>query len=604
MAGVLSFFSQENAAFQLQDVDTLRSWILLVQTVMENRLLREVQNVASVIQKLAQTLGQNPTPQDLVDMMRDYLCGPHVALCVLMFYGPQREDHPTGPFDYLEVQGSWSRTMGEAAGMGMRLYLDQYAPFMRLLERRQVLHIGSLDLVERRIDPLIRGFLRSERIQSILCIHLRTNGRELGGIFIGSDRPHHFDTQERRNFQAVAEFISVAAMADVLQQQQDFIQRARADLLDAVSDGVMMVLPNDGKSQAGKARAYVLTVNQGFTRMFNFSQDRARGLTMAQVVARMQIPQDVGQRLYEAWMSISIRDPAVQNGEFNMILPEGYPASIEWHSAPVYHENRVMGRMYIFHDIAPSRTAASLRANFIARVSHELRTPLTSIRGFAEFILDEMGDDLPDLAREYTQIILNSARHLNELFSDVIEISRADIGELHLQITTVHLPDLIIDVTAQVNLEAKARGQTIIMELDDDLPSFQIDANRIIQVLANLLSNAIHYAPPDTRIRVCTDLLTDASQLPASAPPDVVLPCVLITVTDEGSGLSADEAERIFLPFYRGKEARGGQIEGSGLGLTISRSIIELHRGKIWAEPRRRGRKGARFLFTLPMSEG
>jgi signal transduction histidine kinase len=141
------------------------------------------------------------------------------------------------------------------------------------------------------------------------------------------------------------------------------------------------------------------------------------------------------------------------------------------------------------------------------------------------------------------------------------------------------------------------------MELDDDALPVVVDENRITQVLTNLLNNAITYTPPDTRIRIRMDSINTPAQLPTGTPPDVVIPAILVTFSDEGPGLSQEDAEQVFMPFYRTKDARVGFAEGSGLGLTIARSIIELHRGKIWAEPRKRGRRGARFLFTLPTIE-
>src|SRR5262249_51625889 len=142
-----------------------------------------------------------------------------------------------------------------------------------------------------------------------------------------------------------------------------------------------------------------------------------------------------------------------------------------------------------------------------------------------------------------------------------------------------------------------------IMELDDDLPPVKADMNRIIQVLSQLLTNAIQYAPPDTRILIRTNCILDAAQLPAGAPTDIIVPCVLVPVTDEGAGLSLEEAAQVFTTLFRGKEARVRPAEGMGLGLTTARSIIELRGGKFWPEPRKRGRRGARFLFTLPLAE-
>lgn len=601
--GFVALFSETESAYTLADHQRLETWAMLAGTIFENQRLREDQNVALALQYIAGIMGQNPTPQDLLDTLHQVMCGPHIATCNIMFYGPQREDRPNGPFDYLELKGSWSWQMGEGAGLGMRIYMDQYPDFITQVYEQKYLYIPDRREIEGGLDPLIRAFLRQGGIESMLYIALNAGTRRLGVMFFGTDRPYQFSAQEIRNFQAIAEFIGISTMSQLLQQQHNFIQRARAELLDAVTDGVMMVLPNDGTPIAGRSYAYVLTVNQGFTDMFHLSQATAQGLTLSQVIARMQIPQDVGQQLYEAWLSIPIRDSATQQGEFNMVHPDGYMASIEWYSAPVYHEERIMGRMYIFHDATASRTAANLRAHFIARVSHELRTPLTAIKGFSEMILEQMGDELPDLAREYTQIIQNSARHLNELFSDIIEIARADTGEMSLHLTETHLPDLIIDVAAVLEPEYNQRGQKVIMELDDNLLAVHADANRITQVLTNLLSNAVKFGPPESRIRIRTDYLTTRDDLPDSAPPDVVLPCVLVTVADEGPGLSPEDAERVFLPFYRGKEALATKTAGTGLGLTIARRVVELHRGKIWAEGRRRGRKGARFLFTLPTVE-
>jgi two-component system phosphate regulon sensor histidine kinase PhoR len=286
-----------------------------------------------------------------------------------------------------------------------------------------------------------------------------------------------------------------------------------------------------------------------------------------------------------------------------MIHPQGFPANIEWYSAPVYQDNHIFGRIYLFHDSSARRTAAALRANFLSRVSHELRTPLTSIKGFAEFILEACKDDLPDLAREYTEIILKSSRHLNAVFSDIIEISRADTGELKLTIAPARLPDLIINAVASMEMQYRAKNQQMVMDLNDDLPPVQVDVIRIAQVLNNLLSNAIKFAPLDSAIHIDMAYVDSAADLPASAPPDVVTPALLVIVTNGGKGLTPEEAERVFLPFFQTKDAQATRQEGTGLGLTIARSFVELHRGKIWAEPRRPGQWGARFLFTLPAAE-
>jgi signal transduction histidine kinase len=384
----------------------------------------------------------------------------------------------------------------------------------------------------------------------------------------------------------------MSAMADILQQQHDQVQQGRAALLDAVTDGVVMVLPH---GHGG----HVLTVNQRFTRQFEVPESRAQGQTLMGLLDQMQIPEGTRQELRGEWLSTPLAATTMINGEFHLINGQGEPVDIEWYSAPVYQDQHVLGRIYIFHDVTAERTAARLRAEFLSRVSHELRTPLTSIQGFAEFILEATGDQLPDLAREYTEIILSSAKRLKTIFDEMIQITRADAGKLQLNKEDTHLPDLIIDVGAQMELQYKQRKQQLILDLNDDLPPVNIDLTKITQVLTNLMTNAIKYSPEGGKIRISTSLVNSIDELVEDAPKDIVLPAILVTINDDGKGLSKEEADQVFMPFFRTEEARKNKTEGVGLGLAVTRSIVEVHRGKIWAVPRPRAEGGC-FQFTLP----
>jgi signal transduction histidine kinase len=299
------------------------------------------------------------------------------------------------------------------------------------------------------------------------------------------------------------------------------------------------------------------------------------------------------------WLSPHVQDPGVYKGEFHLIDGMGRPVDITWYTAPVYRDSVVLGRIYILHDVSPERAAARLRADFFSRVSHELRTPLTSIQGFAEFILEVTGEQLPDLAREYTEIILQSAKHLKTIFTDMIEISRADTGQIDLHKVKAHVPDIIIDSAARLELQYKARGQKLILDLDDDLPPVHADVSRVMQVITNLLTNAIKYSPEGSTIRIGTQYLATGGDLPDGAPPDLVLPAVLISVLDEGKGLPREEAQSVFLPFFRTEDVKKRKIEGVGLGLAVTRSLVEVHRGKIWVVPVPPATGGC-FVFTLP----
>lgn len=593
--GELLLLAREPDTFTPERMAAAQVPLLALRTLMENAYLknRVSQNLSTAqsILAAAEMIADNPSPQRVVDILQQTLFGAHITAAAMLIYGP--DDGLAGAHEYLELRGTWSRHYGSGVGNGLRIYVKDYLPLLRELEEKRIITLDDVrGEAGASFDPFVRGLLRGERVRSLALLALTTSSRSLGVIAIATHRRHIFSPREIRNYRVVAEFLAISAMADFLREQHDIVQQGRAALLDAVTDGVFMAVPH-GKS------AQVLTVNQVFTRQFEVSEASVQGKSVAELIELMAVPEPVRQDLREMWLTPHAQDPGVFKGEFHLIDSMGRPIDITWYTAPVYRDGVVLGRIYILHDVSPERTAARLRADFFSRVSHELRTPLTSIQGFAEFILEVTGDQLPDLAREYTEIILQSAKHLKTIFTDMIEISRADTGQIELHKTRAHLPDVIIDAAARLELQYKARKQRLVLDLDDDLPAVQVDVSRIIQVLTNLLSNAIKYSPEGSVIRVHTKYLAAGANLPEGAPPDLVLPAVLVSVVDEGKGLQRDDAERVFVPFFRTDDVKKRKIEGVGLGLAVTRSLVEVHRGKIWAVPVPPATGGC-FLFTLP----
>lgn len=595
--GILALACASPNTYHHEHITDCAPFVNLIRLVLENHYrynaLAENLSTAQSILQTAQAIAENPSPQRVVNILRDTLLKPHISSCAMLLYGPVREDSPHGPFEYLELRGSWSKRHGVGVGIGVRLYLKDYPDLLEQLEQYQVVTFPRVNPIKNRFDPLIRGFLKAERMQSLTLIALQSSRHKLGVLAIGTDRRHRFSEHELQSYRAVCEFLAISAMAQLLQQQSEQMEQNRAAILDAVTDGVVMVVPY---GQGG----HVLTVNKRFSRMFEVPEEHAEGDTLIHLLGEMQLPEGARHELRASWLSTPVRDPALRRGEFRLVNSDGQPLDVEWYSAPVYQDAHVLGRIYTFHDVSAARAAQRLRAAFLSRISHELRTPLTSIRGFAEFILEATGDKLPDLAREYTEIILNSAKHLNTVFTDMIEITRADAGELKLNKVEAHLPDIIIDVVARLELQYKARKQQMIMELDDDLPPVSVDVDRLAQVLTNLIANAIKYSPEGGKIRVSTRMIASPDALPDSAPLDVVIPAILVTVSDQGKGLTAEEADKVFMPFFRTEEAKAQRVEGVGLGLAVTRSIVEVHRGKIWAMPTGSRVKGGCFMFTIP----
>jgi len=595
--GWVTLFSSLTNVFGEDELDLIQPHLRQLRTLIEHQHLIEYQQVSEAAHYLMQTVGQNLTPQQFLDTLQDRFWSPDIALCALMFYGPQQEDRPHGPFDYAELRGTWSRRFGNGVGMGMRLYLEPYADLLAQLHEQGMVVFQPRDMADL-IDPLVRAFLQFGRIRRVLFISLFSGVRQVGILALGTQSQREFGSHELHRYKTISRFIGLNAVADVLRQEHDFVQRARAALLESVTDAVMMVLP-PGVAQSAPT---VLTVNESFTRMFNVAAGAAQGLPLIELLERMQLRQDVRSGLRQEWNRISVRDPATQSDTFEMIHPDGYPADIEWYSAPVYSNQQVIGRIYTFHDASDSRAAARMRAEFISRMSHELRTPLTSIQGFAELSDSLLTNGTSQQAREYLGIIRESAYHMNSLITRIIEVTRADMGELQLMPGPVQIGPRVRDVARMYQDAIREKRQRIEWDIPDDSPPVVVDPSRFIEVLSALIDNANRHSPRGGLIHISAYPVPAPSDLPIGAPPDVVTPALMIVVSDEGPGLNAADAVHIFLPFYRTAETKAAQVPGAGLGLTLARGIVEAHRGKLWAEPRRRGRKGARFLFTLPLA--
>ena len=224
----------------------------------------------------------------------------------------------------------------------------------------------------------------------------------------------------------------------------------------------------------------------------------------------------------------------------------------------------------------------AMRRQLIGDVSHELRTPLTAIKGSMEGLIDGV---LPSDAETFQQIHAEAER-LSRLVDDLQELSRVEARAYELDVREADLASLIESALKRLTPSARAKRITLTSNLPAPLDPIRADADRLGQVLTNLISNAIQYTPEGGAVTVSA----------ARSGKEVQ-----VTVSDTGVGISPKHLQNIFTRFYRVDKSRsrasGG---GSGIGLTIARLFVEAHGGKIWAESEGEG-KGSRFVFTLPV---
>ncbi|WP_461047483.1 GAF domain-containing protein [Terrabacter koreensis] len=228
--------------------------------------------------------------------------------------------------------------------------------------------------------------------------------------------------------------------------------------------------------------------------------------------------------------------------------------------------------------------ASRHKSEFLASMSHELRTPLNAVIGFSEVLLERMFGELNERQEDYLQDIHSAGRHLLALLADILDLSKIEAGRMELDVTTFPMDDVLVQVLSLVR--ERAAVHAIRLELDaPPLGPVTADELRLKQVLLNLLSNAVKFTPDggDVQVRAWRD----GDELH-------------VTVTDTGIGIDPSDQERIFDSFQQG-ERTARSVEGTGLGLTLSRRIIELHGGRLWvtSAPGR----GSTFGIVVPQPD-
>ena len=206
-----------------------------------------------------------------------------------------------------------------------------------------------------------------------------------------------------------------------------------------------------------------------------------------------------------------------------------------------------------------------LRRQMTADIAHELRTPISIILGHAEAVHDGV---LPPSAETF-EIVRDEAERLEHLVEDLRTLSMADAGELKLTMQPYGVEELLRGAEKVYAHHARQKSITITTHVDDGLPEVEVDAQRMREVLANILDNALRYTPEGGQISLSAALVEDN---------------VEIRIKDSGPGLAAEELDKVFERFYRTETSRTREEGGSGLGFAIARSIVERHNGRIWAE--------------------
>ena len=227
------------------------------------------------------------------------------------------------------------------------------------------------------------------------------------------------------------------------------------------------------------------------------------------------------------------------------------------------------------------------KSDFLTNMSHELRTPLNAIIGFSQVLLERYFGELNEKQTEYLNDILDSGKHLLSLIDDILDLSKIEAGKLELQISMVPIRDLLQTSVTMFKEKAAKHRLSIRLDLAPELEMLEIaaDERALRQIMFNLLSNATKFTP-------------DGGSITIAARPEKEQ--LVVSVSDTGIGIAPEEQPKVFDEFYQTKYAIRGKPPGTGLGLPITKRLVEAHDGKVWVESQGVG-KGSRFSFTLPL---
>ncbi len=240
------------------------------------------------------------------------------------------------------------------------------------------------------------------------------------------------------------------------------------------------------------------------------------------------------------------------------------------------------------------RNADQAKSEFISFVAHELKTPMTSIRGYTDLLAQGAVGPVTQPQANFLSTIRLNADRMAALVSDLNDVSRIETGRLKLEFAAVELAPALEEVIDALRSQIESKQQKLALDIPSDLPPVWVDRGRLIQILTNLVSNAQKYTLPGGAFRIAAEY--SPNRWDPSGPPEVVH----VLIQDTGLGISPPEQKSIFQKFFRSEDRLVRDLPGTGLGLNITRNLVEMHGGKIWFESELH--KGSTFHFTIPVS--
>jgi signal transduction histidine kinase/DNA-binding response OmpR family regulator len=266
-------------------------------------------------------------------------------------------------------------------------------------------------------------------------------------------------------------------------------------------------------------------------------------------------------------------------------------------------------------ELANAKLAAASqhKSQFLANMSHEIRAPLNSILGFTQLLQEQGKAHFSEKHLRYVNNVHASGEHLLQLITDIVDLAKVEAGKFSLSLKPLAVPTVVQDILVIARGLANKKSQQIVTDVPDDLPALVADPVRLKQILFNLLSNAVKFTPDQGTIRLRVRTVRGHSEASAAgrtasgggssilrAPSGAPGAWLELAITDTGVGIRAEDFSRLFTEFTQLESTKAQRHEGAGLGLALTKRLVELHGGRVWAESEGEG-KGSTFAVRLPL---
>ncbi len=415
-------------------------------------------------------------------------------------------------------------------------------------------------------------------VAQVLRLPMLSGDTLIGMIYVFQAGSYHISSDAAKLLQSFADQAAIAVKnARLYQQIIDEKQRLDA-ILEQSADGVMIL----------DRGLHITRFNPSLSRMTGWRSDEAIARIHSDVIRWRSLRTELTleSAMANGW-PLPGAAPLLVEGELKQ--KGGDTVSLGITYAPLLNQNGVMTNVIAnCRDLTRYREEEELQKTFISVVSHELKTPVSIIKGYAGTLGRPDASWPPDMIQEYAAVIDEEADRLTELIDNLLEASRLQSGTFKLEVShDIALPMMAAEVVSRFG--SQTDKHTFVLDFPDDFPTVSGDERRLSQVLYNLVSNAIKYSPEGGRIELFGHAHADY---------------VTVSVRDQGIGIPSHEQHRIFVKFSRLDNALSRKTEGTGLGLFLTKAIVEAHGGSIWfssnSDKGSGGAPGTTFTFSLP----